>query len=137
MMMQRLSVRYRPIIDLGWRKKSKVSIATLTESIKGLLGNINSPSIKECLQDAFQFNINTERIIKREIVTNEYKRYINKSGAMRNQFSHMTPKKNGFSDLGDITKAFEKYKLLLRVLILADLDISPINIDRLITIIDN
>ena len=127
-----------PVLN-NWdgEKGSKVSITTLTESIRGLLGNINSPSLKECLQDAFEFNNSTKKIIKREIDTNEYKHFINKSGAVRNQFSHMAPKKNRFSDLGEIIRAFEKYKLLLRVLILADLDISPINIDRLIAIIDN
>lgn len=133
----------REIIDLilpalnDWAEETEVSIATLKESIKGLLGNINSPSLKECLEDAFELNASTKRIVKKEIDANEYKDFIKKSGAVRNQFSHMTPKKNRFFDLNEIAKAFEKYKLLLRVLILSDLGINSISIDKLITIIDD
>ncbi len=133
----------KEIIDLilpalnDWTEEIEVSIATLRENIKGLLGNINSPSLKECLDDAFKLNASTKRILKKEIDANEYKDFINKSGAVRNQFSHMIPKKNRFFDLSEIAKAFEKYKLLLRVLILSDLDINPTSIDRLITIIDD
>lgn len=132
----------REIIDLilpalnDLAEETEVSIPTLKESIKGLLGNINSPSLKECLEYAFKLNASTKRIVQKEIDANEYKNFIKKSVTVRNQFSHMTPKKNSFFDLNEITNAFEKYKLLLRVLILSDLGINSISIDRLITIID-
>lgn len=119
-----------------WTKDTEVSISTLTESIKGLLGNINSPSLKECLYDGFNLNANTQRIVQKEISCNEYDNFIDKSKNARNQFSHMTPKKKRFTDISEIVRAFEKYKLLLRVLILSDLNTNSISIDRLATTID-
>lgn len=111
-------------------------IPKLENSLQGLLGNINSPSLKECLYDAFNYNCYTQQIVKLEMQNNTYDDFITKSGNVRNRFSHMIPKKNLFNEVHEIKKAFEKYKLLLRVLILTDLGVKNLSLDRVIKNID-
>ena len=96
----------------------------LIESIKGLLGDLNSPSLGECLEKAFNINDYTKMILNEEIENESYDDFISKSKGTRNQFSHMTPQKNRFSNVYEIVMAKEKYVLLLRLIMLNDLGIQ-------------
>lgn len=96
----------------------------LLESIKGLLGHLNSPSLGECLEKAFNMDDHTKMILSKEIENKSYDDFINKSKATRNQFSHMSPKKNRFTNIYETIMAKEKYVLLLRIIMLDDLEVD-------------
>lgn len=104
--------------------KKALSKETLASSIKGLLGHLNSPSLAECLEQAYRTNDFTKMILSQEIKNEKYDDFISKSKATRNQFSHMSPQKKRFSNVYETLVAKEKYVLLLRLIMLQDLGIQ-------------
>lgn len=96
----------------------------IINSINGLLGHLNSPSLGDCLKQAYNLNDNTKLILAQEIENQSYDDFISKSKATRNQFSHMSPKKRRFDNINEIIIAKEKYVLLLRLMMLHDLGIN-------------
>lgn len=110
---------------------------TIVDSVKRLLGNINKQSFAERITAAFELNDFTAMIVDYERTNGLYDKFLTKSKITRNQFAHMDMKKNGF--VGDeLCIAMEKYILLLRVLILSDLDITirKSNLEKIIASID-
>lgn len=98
----------------------------IENSITGLLGKINDNSLADCIHNAFNLNEYTEMIVKKEKNDGRYLEFISKSKATRNQFSHMSLQDKAFEDVYEIIMAKDKYILLLRALLLSDLQI-PIN----------
>lgn len=105
-------------------KDNSIDRAKISNSIKGLLGHINEPSLGECLMDAFNTNKYTQMIIKYQIDKNQIKDFIKKSKGTRNQFSHMAPIEIKFENANELIMAKAKYILLLRLLMLNDLGIT-------------
>lgn len=110
--------------------QQNVDRCQIENSITGMLGHINDNSLADCLNNAFNLNEYTKMILNQEINDTCYSEFITKSKATRNQFSHMSLQKKAFENFHEIIMAKDKYILLLRVLLLSDLQI-PINQNRL------
>ena len=109
----------------------------IINSIKGLLGNLNEPSLGECLEEAFNTNEFTQMILEYQLENKKYDDFIKKSKAARNEFSHMSPQKKVFKNIYEMIMAKNKYTLLLRVLMLNDLKIQISGKSALKKYIDN
>ena len=104
--------------------RDKITNKDIIRSIKGLLGNLNEPSLGDCLEEAFNKNEYTQMILKYQSENEKYSDFISKSKATRNQFSHMSPQKKVFRNLYEMIMARDKYVVLLRLIMIDDLQIK-------------
>ena len=104
--------------------RKEVELSSVSCSVNGILGNLNSPNFQECIEKAFDLNEYTKEILKYQRENNTYSSFIVKSKNTRNMFSHMCKKENTFSGGSELIMAINKYVLLLRLLILQDIGIS-------------
>lgn len=130
-------------IDLNDKEKPTDKVINkdnIINSIKGLLGKLNEPSLGERIEEAFDTNEFTRMILKYQFENENYDDFISKSKATRNQFSHMSPNNKVFKNIFETIMAKDKYILLLRLLMLNDLKIQineKSNLERVIGNIDN
>lgn len=116
----------------------------INDSIKGMLGNLNSRSLKELLIYAMEYSVETKKLFEYECTTPANNKYslwdvfIKKAVGHRNWLSHMGRKKSRFHD-EEIELASSKLKLLFRLVLLKDIgaEITESSINTVVKRIDN
>ena len=120
-------------------EKYDINFGDIINSIKGLLGNINTKDFKECFLLAVNTTKSTISIFEQEYkqgLLEKDSQFLKEIANTRNQFSHITAKENTFENIYEIIKIKSKCELLLRVLILEQLG-SKVGIVEIKNIVKN
>lgn len=118
---------------------SDIVLSLLIQCTEGYMIKWHSPDIKkltciEHLENAFEFNKFTKKIVEKERHNNKLDLFLQKAKNTRNEFAHMGPKNMVFSEPLEIYKATKKFNLLLRILVLSDLNIPIVvsDVDKIL-----